>query len=292
MIQYFNSLAMRTAAVLLLVAANLTGVYAAPVVEKGPLLATVAGEPIYARDVISYAKANPLMSGYITHEAGFRRVVDDMINYQLLKLEGKRVGMSMDPDEKEDRYILRVKDKFVQKCERLDEAGSKKFYEQHPELFSTPAYARLSKAYLKKSDSIDGVSSSEFLTEQAESLRSGKIEFDAVVAKIRPKVHADIALGDIGFMPLAEPDPIIDLVKAASIGDVVGPVERDGNIFIFLVTERREPVQLKWEEVLADAQDAAYSYCMQDNYANLRKEMEKHFPVVIYDENFRSLQFY
>ena len=287
-----NTMSQRFAAMMLIALSVLTSAHAAEPVDKGPLLATVADKPIYTKELVNYAKANPLMTGYITHEAGLRRVLDDMINYRLLLLEGDRENIVKEPDESEDRYIMRVKGKLVQKCERLDEAGSKAFFEAHPELFSTPAYARLSKAYLKKSDKIDGMSAVDFMNNQAAELRSGNVEFDALVAKIRPLVPSDVVLGDIGFMPLAEIDPIISLVSKANVGDVVGPVERGGNIFVFLVTERRQPIPLKWEDVLASAQEVAYSHCMQDNFAILKKNMEERFPVQIQEENIRTLKYY
>lgn len=270
---------------------TLGGAQASDTSDKGPLLAKVADNPIYAKDVVAYAKPNPVMSGYMTHMEGLRRVLDDMINYRLLILEGARQNITKAADEREDHYVIRVKDQLMQKCERPDEAGSKKFFEDHPELFSTPPYARLSKAYLRKSDTVDGLNAADFLQGQAENVRSGRVDFDEIVAKVRQKVPTDVTLGDIGFMPLVETDHVIDLVRKASVGDVVGPFERDGNIFLFLVTEQRAAVPMKWEEVLAGAQDAAYNHCMQQNYATLRDEMTRHFPVVIYEETIRALKF-
>jgi len=280
-----------TASILCFALLTLGGAQASDTSDKGPLLAKVADHAIYAKDVVTYAKPNPVMSGYMTHAEGLRRVLDDMINYRLLLLEGARQNIAQAADEREDLYVIRVKDQLMQKCERLDEAGSKKFFEDHPELFSTPPFARLSKAYLKKTDTVDGLSAADFLQDQAEGVRSRQIEFDEIVAKVRPKIPTDIVLGDIGFMPLIETDPVIDLVRKASVGDVVGPFERDGNIFLFLVTDYRAAAPTKWEEVLAGVQDTAYNHCMQQNYATLRDEMTKHFPVVIYEESIRALKF-
>lgn len=264
--------------------------FAAP--DPSSLLASVNAKPIYVDDLRDYAKINPAMSGHITHLAGVRRVLNDMINIRLLILEGQKNGIARNPDDSDGYYAMRVRDQLLAKCERLDEAGSKAFYEEHKELFSTPAYARLNKAYLKKSDRVDGQNAVDFMQAQADALRSNDVSFDVVVGKIRGKIPADIVLGDIGFMPLAEKDPIIDQIALASVGDVVGPIERDGNIYIFQVTDRHEPVVQKWEEVLAGAQDAAFAYCTKQNFSALRKEMESHFPVVIEEQNLNALKFY
>ncbi|MFZ5580746.1 MAG: peptidyl-prolyl cis-trans isomerase [Pseudomonadota bacterium] len=258
---------------------------------RGPLLSTVNGENIHVRDLQAYAKSNPLMSGYMTHLAGVRRVLDDLINVKLLVLEGQRRAIPRNEDETDSRYAWRMRNQLTEPCERLDEAGSKAFYEAHPELFSTPAYVRVNKVYLKSGDSVDGLSAADFLKNQAAGLRDGSMKFDDLVTKVRPKIPSDIRLGDMGFIPMNEKDALIDQLNNAKVDDLVGPFEKDGFIYLFQVTERREPVTLKWEEVLASAQDAAYSHCMQTHYARLRKDMESHFPVVMHEENIASLKF-
>ncbi|MEW6727924.1 MAG: peptidyl-prolyl cis-trans isomerase [Pseudomonadota bacterium] len=287
----FKSFTRQLSLVLCALLVSVTAYAADETSQRGPLLATVNGEPIHVRDLQAYAKGNPIMTGYMTHLPGVRRVLDDLINVKLLVLEGQRLGIQRNEDEKDDRYALRLRNQLMEKCERPDEAEAKGFYEAHPEVFSTPAYVRVNKVYLKATDKVEDMDAMAFLKRRSEGLRDGSLNFEDIVAKVRPLIPSDIRLGDMGFIPLNEKDPLIDQLSQAKVHDLIGPFENNGFIYLFQVTDRRDPIVLSWDEVKGSAQDMAFSHCMQTHFAKLRREIESRFPVVIYEETLKALKF-
>lgn len=257
--------------------------------DSSRVIASVNAKTISVDNLLDYAKINPLFSGELGTPDGLVRVLNDMINVRLLNLEGEMQKISREAKSSDGAYAIVVKSNLMEKCEPLDEAGSKAFFEAHPEAFSSPAYARVNKIYLKNSDLLDGLTASEFMQAQAKALRSNEVNFEDIVSKVRPKIPADIPLGDIGFMPLVEKHELVEKLSQAGIGDVIEPFERNGYIYLFQVTDRREPVVANWKDAQKIAQEVAYRECNREHFYTLRKLMESHFPVVIYEDNIRNL---
>lgn len=260
--------------------------------DENPVLAEVNHEPIRLQDLRNYVSRHPLLRGYTGTREGIRMLLDDMINSRLLELEGRRRDIPLNEGEspQDVSYVLRVRSQLAGRCEPPDEAEARAFYDSHPELFSTPAYARVSRVYLPEDMTMDGQTAHAFLAAQAEAVRDGSTGFDEVVKMVRPRLPADARIGDMGFQPLAEEDPLIEAISRTPVGGVVGPFVRDGNVYLFYVTERREPILMPWSEVRAEAPKIAQDECRKASFKALREEMAKRFPVVIHHDVIEKLK--
>lgn len=259
-------------------------------VEENPLLASVNNEKIHLFDLREYAKARPFMTGYMTSPEGARRVLDDMINFRLLELEGARRGLEKGKDEGTTEYVMRVKAKFVPVCELPGEEGAKAFYQQHPELFSSPVFLRLSRAMVPLAAKFGEQSAQDYLTQSVAQLKDGTLRFDTLVETLKPLSAKGAMMGDVGFQPMAEADPLIDLLKDRKPGEFVGPYVAGDQVFVFAVTDRREALLTPWEEARRMAGNAALSHCNQEAFAGFKREAVKHFPVVYEEENLSKLR--
>jgi len=249
--------------------------------EQDPLLATVGKSEIHLQDLRAYVQKNPLMRGYMTHLAGVKLVLDDMVNSRLLALEGQRKEIALNDDETPDStsYLVKVRGLLTEKCEMPTEEGAKAYYDAHPEQFSTPPYARVSRLYLPADKPVNGLTAKDYLMRKAQAIHEGRDTFDGVLEKTRPYLAEGAKVGDMGFLPMNESNPLIDAVNKVGVGDLVGPFEAKNDVFLFQVTERRAPVLSSWEAVKGDAASVAYKECRKDAFARLRDDMAQRFGV-------------
>ncbi|MCX8050064.1 MAG: peptidyl-prolyl cis-trans isomerase [Methylohalobius sp.] len=259
---------------------------------EDPILAEVDGQKITASQVRAYVKTRPLLSGYLlTGYPGWRQVLEDLINLYLLNLEGKRLGIPKEAQDDEDSYALRIKRQLLPPCEKPDENEAKRFYEDHPELFSTPAFVRLDRIELPASSQVDGKEALAFLEEAAARVRQGQEKLSDLADRC-PQGRA--CFQDLGFVRtdgLASlNDAALAAFKNAQTGEVVGPLQVGEWVYLYQVTARREPIRTPWKQVKAEAAEVAQSFCKQQAFAKLKSELYRRYRVVLYEETLRAIR--
>lgn len=260
--------------------------------DENPVLAEVNGESIRLQDLRDYVARHPLMRGYMGSQAGIRMVLDDMVNTRLLQLEGQRQGIPLYDGERpqDETYVMRVRAQLVKGCELPDAAAARAFYDTHPELFSSPAYGRISRVYLPEGQRIQEQSAHDFLLAQAKAIHEGHSRFDDLVNTIRPLLPKDAKIGDMGFLPLVEDSPLIKALASAPVGSIVGPFVSDGNVYLFQLTQRHDPELTPWSKAEAEAPKVAQNVCRREAFQALRTEMIKHFPVIVHEDVLNQLK--
>lgn len=253
-----------------------------------PVLAEVAGEKVNLGQVRAYVKKRPLLAGYLqTGYAGWRRVLEDLIALRLLNLEGERLKIPREAEDDEDLYAFRVKRKLLPPCDPPDEKEARRFYQAHPELFSTPVFVRLSRIELPASVQIGGQPAPAFLQQTAEAVRAGKVSLQEMARRC-PQGNC---LQDLGFVRLdGLEDALLNPLKDAQPGAVVGPIPLGEFVFLYQVTARREPILAPWEQVEAEVPAAAQRFCRQEAFVRLMHELHRRYGVVLHEETLRALR--
>ncbi len=261
------------------------GAYAA----EDPVLAEIEGKPISASQVRFYVKKRPLLAGYLqTGYAGWRRVLEDLIVLRLLNREGQRLGLPRGVEDDEDLYALRVKRQLLPACTKPDAQAAKRFYRDHPELFSTPVLVRLDRIELPAGAKIEGQQALAFLREAAARVRAGQILLRDLT---RFCPQGKDCLYDLGFVRLdGLEDSLLKPLKDARPGEVVGPVPAGEFVFLYQVTARREPILTPWRQAKAEAAEVALRFCRQQAFAQLKAELYDRYRVILREDTLRAVQ--
>ena len=255
-----------------------------------PVLARIGDEPVTLGQVRAYVRNKPILRGYLsTGYPGVRRVLEDLILVRLLVREGGRLGIPRRADDDDDLYAFRVKGRLLPRCDKPDEREARRFYDTHPERFSTPVFVRLQRLQLPADATVDGLKAADFLARAAEQVRGGRLAFEDLARRC-PQASC---LQDLGFMRLDGLDLVGDSalagLKDARPGDVVGPVRAGEVVFLYRVTARRDPILAPWDQVREEAVEKAWRFCRQQAFAELKECLYRRYRVRLDEETLRSL---
>ena len=259
------------------------------VMAAEPRLATLSeSEVVTPSDFEAYLARRVDLKPLARNFWGAESALKEMLMTRTLVLEGLRLKEpnrnSEQPERFDDIYGAAVYKKLVATCpSSVDDKSARSFYDKHPEVFTTPATARLARVMLPVADKVDGMPSMAWLMEQAEVVAKGASDFNALASKTAGLYKLE-PQGDLGWVNLTGDVTIMRALMAAKSGEMVGPV-RDGDFaYLFLLGEKREPRLLKWDEVKTTAAARQVRYCREQANNELREKLFKKYNVSI-DEN-------
>ncbi len=260
--------------------------------ERNPLIFTVGEQAFRFEDIKKYVSTRPAMrTEAFASRQGFKAVATDMAMDQVLMQEGPAMGITPQPDQttQSEAYIFSVFKKLIPPCELPTEEAAKNFYTLYRNKFSTPLYVRTSRVFFAESTQVEGKPAETYLIESAKKISDNAQNFDDLVAIAKKHNFSSEKLGDAGFTPMEEDAPLIKTLSKAKIGDLVGPIKSNGFIYLFKVTERREPVSLSWEEAKASAPEKARLECDSIKLKTKRAELFKKYKVQFNDDAINAL---
>jgi parvulin-like peptidyl-prolyl isomerase len=130
--------------------------------------------------------------------------------------------------QRDNALIQKITGKIYQTMGEISEADARKYYEEHPDKFYMPDQIRASAIAVKtKAEAQD-------LLQRA---RNGA-NFFMLARKYSLDRTSAYEGGDIGFFTVARYTPIYQAGENLKKGEFGGPVEYDGNWWIFKVTDR------------------------------------------------------
>lgn len=253
-----------------------------------PLAKLSNGETLSDQDFGAYLNRRVDLKPLARNFWGAESALREMLMTRVLVLEGLRLKEPFrggePPERFDDAYAHVVYQKLVQTCSKpADEAASRKFYDQHPEVFTAPATARLARVMLPITEKIDGVPAMAWLMSQAEAMAKGTTTFDQVAGKVQA-IYKMEPQGDLGWVNLTGNVTVMRALISAKPGEMVGPV-RDGDFaYLFLLGEKRESRVMKWDEVKNSAANTQVVSCRERANKDLSEKLYKQYGVVI-DEN-------
>lgn len=252
-------------------------------VPSDPLYATINDDIKISRSTLhQHAMSNPYMTPYLAIPGGPMKILDDMIKMEVLSLEGARIGQ---PNHGEmaggaTGFAIAVKQRLAPRCEDGSEAEAQRYYQDNLQAFSTPLYLRLSR-YGKRTTPETKAAVEKQLVEVVEQLRAGKTSF----AALAPESDDDVGKtkgGDIGFVADNAPqNPVMERLRQATVGEVVGPLYQGSTAFVYQVTAMREPVAAKYEEIRKEVADAQRDACSKDRADKLFAELYERWKVKV-----------
>lgn len=267
---------------ILLIAGNFSSaVFAAA--PNDPLYATINDQIMITRSVLrQYGISNPYMLPYLSIPGGPMKILDDMIKMQVLKLEGERIGQ---PNHGEMAgglagFAISVKQRLAPRCEDGSEEEVHRYFLSNPQAFSTPLFLRLNRYGIRTSPETKEAVEQQ-LAKEAEQLRLEKTSFVALAQHSDDDVSKAKG-GDIGFVADSDlNNPVMTRLRKMAVGEVVGPIYQGNMAFIYQVTDRREPVAARYEEIQKDVVAAQRDACSKERTDKLFAELYERWKVKV-----------
>ncbi len=250
-------------------------------------LATINDEiRITKLDLRNYATSNPYLLPQLGVQGGPMRVLDDMIKIRLLALEGQRIGQPDHGDQAGGAagYAIAVRNRLAPSCAEATDKDALDYYQANPDKFSTPPYLRLNRYALNFTpDNRKEVEAR--LAELSRRLSRKETSFAEIATTSDDEISRE-RNGNIGFVPDNDPvNPVMARLRQAKTGEIVGPVEQGRMLFLYQVTDRREPITADFESVRKDAAVDQQAYCTRLRTDALFKELKERWKVKILVED-------
>jgi parvulin-like peptidyl-prolyl isomerase len=250
-------------------------------------IALVNQRQILRSDFMTQAQAEFTVPFAQTTRAQRDKVLDDMINEELLMQRGLEIDLpSYDPDVRTALVAgveLEVTAEVIAQQPTTEELRT--FYEAHKERYSSEALMQLRDLLLQPKDSQPIAAARAMAGEAAAALRRGQA-LDAVKARYgmvdsgRFVDSGHVDLGDIyGFAVHAKVDATLEAaIVALKDGEVSEPVEQNDGVHVIVMRRHQFPVAESFEEatnrVWTDVKTAAQNKVRAANLAYLRGRAE------------------
>ena len=247
------------------------------------IVAFINKQKISTQDIVHYARQSPLLVTYLDVPGGPLRILNNMIAERLLLLEGERLGIAKPKNENHSlAYVLKVRKELVgQYCPKLDQIEAKKFYDEHPDLFSTPLLLRLSRIGLPFDGNTESVVRDKLLAIE-QDIKAKKMTFAEAARKYSQDKLGKDRGGDIGFEPITDlQNPVFELMNKSAKNEIIGPVQEQNMLYLYQVTDRREPILEPYETARMRAAEEQRKYCQQQTFNKVMAELKQRWNVEI-----------
>lgn len=254
-------------------------------VSSKPLARLANGEVITEQDLSAYLDQRIDLRGAVRSAWGVEHVVKGMALTRVLNLEGERLGMprstSDQPQRFDDVYGFAVQRKQEPECKRPEsEAEARAYFDAHPQAFVVPAQARVQRVIVPAASPIDGQPAIEWLTAQTQAIVAGKSRF-ADLAQRAETIYTLEPQGDLGWINLEGDNNIVQAIRGAGPGDILGPLQEGTFGYLFQVVSKRPSRALTWEEAKPFAAARAEAHCHTEGQEKLRSSLFKQYGVEI-----------
>jgi peptidyl-prolyl cis-trans isomerase C len=217
---------------------------------KGKALASVGGTKITEGDLDQLAKLNPRLKPQLATEFGKKRVVDNLVEEELLYKASTKEGMQNSPGVKEKLELFK---KVIISQEYLDKKlsnAAKKYYDEHKNEFEKLQLGDILIKF-KKDEKDAAVKRSEKdaldLANKARERVSGGEKFEDVAKELSDDAMTNKRGGDLGFASRNEPrltrkgyGPLLEKAFTMKVGEVAGPIKTEDGYHVITVTKAAE----------------------------------------------------
>ncbi|MEZ5591179.1 MAG: peptidylprolyl isomerase [Gammaproteobacteria bacterium] len=251
--------------------------------QASETLATVGNDKITVDDLHNFAKKSMNLRGYLSTPNGPEKLLTVLIEQKLLVWEGEAQQIKRPDDAVRNDllYSRIVRGKLLEACEQPGEAQLKMFYQDFPELFSTPYYVRARRISLKAKTVKDIKNAEDKLLKIRDELADNVIDFPTAVAKYSQDELSKSKAGDVGYIAIQDDEnSVYDQFVSAEIGQYIGPVvEHSGLVNLYQIMARREPILDSYDAVQNIITEEYLKHCNKQRYRALINELKKKWPV-------------
>lgn len=253
------------------------------VCQASEILATVGNDKITVGDLHDFAKKSTNLRGYLSTPNGPEKLLTVLIEQKLLVWEGeaRQIKRPEDAVKNDLLYSRIVRSKLLQACEQPGETQLKTFYQDFPELFSTPYYVRVRRISFKAETAEDIKNAEAKLLKIRDELASNTMDFPTAVAKYSQDELSKSKAGDVGYIAIQDDEnSVYAQFVSAEIGQYIGPVaEHSGLVNLYQVMARREPILDSYDAVQGIITEEYLKHCNKQRYRALIDELQKKWPV-------------
>jgi len=226
-----------------------------------------------------------------------KRLLDEMIEVELLSQEAKRRGLDKAP-ETQERVRQVLKDQLLDEIKKAGPAANdipdgdlRAYYDAHKDEFAEPERRRVAAIVLDSAASAKSVLAKAL---KASAADWGKlVEQNSTQKNARPPGTSPNELaGDLGIVgPPGHarggnprvPDPVREAAfKIANVGETFdGVVESEKKFYVVRVTSKTDGRERKFEESQRAIRTAVVQSRVKEKEAALEKDLRQRFPVKI-----------
>lgn len=224
--------------------------------------------------------------------SGIRQIADELAWTRLLMEEGKKRGIEQrtgQPLSFDYIYALAVEKELTKGCVAPEnEAAAKRYYDEHPEAFMTPVRARLSRIVLPTSVKKGNLPAAMWLQIEATAIAQGVRTFDQTLADAQT-LNPTEKMGDLGYVVLEEDVPIINALKSAKAGEMVGPYVDGDRVYLFKILDKQDAKLIPWDLAKNSAARVAQQHCQKTKLKEERQRLYAAYQLRFDEEGFRKV---
>jgi parvulin-like peptidyl-prolyl isomerase len=222
--------------------------------KSGKVLAEINGDKITEGDVQFLGDVNPRIKAQIATKAGRDRIIDNMVEQELLYQEAVKQGINRDPKVKEKVDLYR---RVIIAQSLVDEEiakSAKKYYDEHSDEFKKLKLSDIMVKYDKPEDIAKAkkAKSPVKMHTEAEALKminelKARIDKGEEFEKVAKDSSEDVATktkgGDMGLVSQDDKrltnrgmGPVLEKAFTMTVGQMSGPIKTDKGYYLVKVT--------------------------------------------------------
>lgn len=258
------------------------------------ILATIADQTVTQEDLLSLVRKVPTLRVYLGVPGGPEQLLHMVIREKLLTLEGERRDIprpEISPDN-DSIYAVHVEQQLLEPCQVPDdEQVLMDFYNENPNLFSTPLMIRMSRIGVSAGSEDDRRMAEQYLGELRRKIESDDLAFVDAINQFDQRLPlVEGSGGDLGFIRIEQPrNPLWQPFADAAIGSLIGPIQETGYVALYQVTDRREPILAEFESIQAQLPEDYLRHCREQRRQALLQELQTRWPVDIKVSELKTL---
>lgn len=259
--------------------------------SSGKVLVDINGTKITEGDLKFLGEINPRIQSQIDNPQGQRRILDNLVEQELLYNEAVKEGVNRDPKVKAKVDLYRRVIIAQSLIEAETDKSAKKYYDEHQDEFKKFKLSHIMVKFATPDEIKKAKKGEKPLTEEAALRKAGEIKArldkGEDFAKVAEEVSDDAATkargGDLG---LASKDdkrlegrgfgPLLAKAAELKVGEVGGPIKTDKGYHLIVVTRglELEPLDEARQAILFKVRGDVRG----DLLARLKKDAKVFFP--------------
>lgn len=222
---------------------------------SGKVLVDINGNKITEGDLKTLGEINPRIQTQLDNPAGQKRILDNLVEQELMYEEALKQGINRDPKVKTKIDLYRRVIIAQSLVDAETEKAAKKYYNEHQDEFKKLKFSTIMVKF-STPDEIKKAKKDEKLLSEQEALKKieelkGRIDKGENFTKLAEENSDDVATkargGDLG--PVSKDDkrleargfgPLLAKALEMKVGEVSGPIKTDKGYHIITVTQGLE----------------------------------------------------
>lgn len=262
-------------------------------ISSGKVLVDINGDEITEGDLNFLGDVNPRLKAQISNPAGQKRILENLVEQELLFQQAVKEGLNRDPKVKAKIDLYR---KVIIAQSLVDseiEKAAKKYYDSNPEEFKKLKLSHIMVKYASPEEMKNAKKNpKEKLHSEEEALKianelKAKIDKGEAFDKVASEGSEDVATksrsGDLGLVSKNDNrltsrgmGPVVEKAFEMKVGEVAGPIKTSKGYHIITVTRGVEPES--FDEAKEALMFKVRGDARNDLMAKLKKESKIAYP--------------